>query len=168
MVCSCKTWLHSPQSLVFMGTHTWETKNGSGWRSSGKFFNIFSSWKDPRRQCMLFSSSHFLFFFLIFCLLLRLIRRCAATGGWTGGWCRRSRRTRSGRCWRSPAGRAGSARAACEWRTCRSFLLLCRTGRHEEVVQMWRLPQRGRSLETPSYTWRFLTLSRMDAQHNLL
>ena len=38
-----------------------------------------------------------------------LIPRCAGTGGWTACWRRKSRRTRSGQCWRWPAGRAGSA-----------------------------------------------------------
>lgn len=60
-------------------------------------------------------------------LIYPLIPHCeGGKGGWTVGWCRRNQRSRSGQCWRWLAGLEGSTWAGCVWRTCQSFLLLCR------------------------------------------
>lgn len=60
IICSCNTWLHPPQSRVFMGTHSWETENCGGRCSSG----MFSEGSCCQRQCMLSLLLAFSFAFL--------------------------------------------------------------------------------------------------------
>ena len=87
-----------------------------------------------------------------------LIPHCAVMGGWTACWRRRSRQTHSGRCWRWPADRAGSAWAGCVWRTCQSSLPPCRPTKHKDTRRLKQERKRQPGGKT-ILIFRFLSMS---------
>lgn len=89
-----------------------------------------------------------------------ILRCCAGTDGWTVGWCRRSRQTRSGRCWRWAVGQVVSAQAVCAWRTCRNSPLLCRTAkvkkRQKDNIRLEASPQPPHRADPSLPAWPYL------------